>query len=74
MKRQDTSIHEKIARLTRVRERLGWSEETCAHALGVTYSTLNRWERGESLPRSVVMLRAIDQFIATHEKTIGRSG
>ena len=64
----DTGALEKIKRLKILRLTLGWSEETCAHQLGVTYSTLNRWERGESLPRSQVVLKAIDRFIATHER------
>ncbi len=59
--------NKKIRRLKALRLALGWSEETCAHRLGVTYSTLNRWERGESFPRSQVVLKAIDDFIATHE-------
>ena len=59
-------VRDKIARLKAARQRLGWSEETCAHELGVTFSTLNRWERGESLPKSQLVLKAIDQFIATY--------
>ena len=61
-------VREKIDRLKGLRRRMGWSEETCAHQLGVTYSTLNRWERGESLPKSRVVLKAIDQFLAKHGK------
>lgn len=64
-------IQERIERLTTLRHRLGWSEETCAHYLGVTYSTLNRWEHGESLPKSQMVLKAIDQFLAIHERRIG---
>ena len=64
----DTDIRDRIKRLTTLRRTLGWSEETCAHMLGVTYSTLNRWERGESLPKSVVVLKAIDRFLAKHAK------
>ncbi len=62
------SLQEKIQQLKKVRQKLGWSEEKCAHFLGVTYGTLNRWERGESLPRSEVILRAIDQFIADNSE------
>lgn len=60
-------IRDKIQRLKAIRQQLGWSEETCAHHLGVTYSTLNRWERGASLPKSQVVLKAIAHFIAKHE-------
>ncbi len=57
---------EKIKRLKAIRTQLGWSEETCAHRLGVTYSTLNRWERGQVAPKSQVILSAIDHFIARY--------
>ena len=57
---------EKIDRLKAIRKAMGWSEETCAHRLGVTYSTLNRWERGESLPKSQLVLDAIDRFITQY--------
>ena len=60
------AIREKIDRLRAARRRLGWSEELCAHYLGVTYSTLNRWERGESSPKSRVVLKAIDHFIVKY--------
>mgnify|MGYP001607136201 CR=1 FL=1 len=60
---------EKIERLKAVRKALGWSEEVCAYHLGVTYSTLNRWERGESLPKSRLVLKAIEHFIARHGKS-----
>ena len=61
-------IRDKIAQLKALRQQLGWSEEQCAHQLGVTYSTLSRWERGEALPKSQLVLHAIDQFIATHQQ------
>ena len=64
-----TAIRDKIKQLTAIRRTLGWSEEFCAHHLGVTYSTLNRWERGESLPKSQVVLNAIGQFIETYGDT-----
>ena len=63
-----SSIQEKIDRLKAVRRALGWSEEVCAYHLGVTYSTLNRWERGESSPKSRVVLKAIDHFLAKYGK------
>ena len=63
-----TTAQERIDRLKTIRRRLGWSEEVCAYRLGVTYSTLNRWERGESLPRSRLVLTAIDHFIAKYQK------
>ena len=60
------AVREKIEHLKTIRHRLGWSEEVCAYNLGVTYSTLNRWERGESLPKSRVMLKAIDHFLVKY--------
>ena len=68
MNQVSTETKEQIARLKAIRKRLGWSEEVCAYHLGVTYSTLNRWERGESFPKSRVVLKAIEHFIARHEK------
>jgi len=62
-----TSVQGKIERLKAIRRALGWSEEVCAYHLGVTYSTLNRWERGESFPKSRVVLKALDRFITKYE-------
>ncbi|MBI2885137.1 MAG: helix-turn-helix transcriptional regulator [Candidatus Omnitrophica bacterium] len=61
-----TAVQGKIDQLKAVRRRLGWSEEVCAYHLGVTYSTLNRWERGESFPKSRLVLKAIDDFLTQH--------
>ena len=66
--RDPASIRERIERLRAIRQALGWSEEVCAYHLGVTYSTLNRWERGESSPKSRVVLKAIDHFLAKYGK------
>ena len=62
------AAQDRIDRLKAIRRRLGWSEEVCAYRLGVTYSTLNRWERGETLPRSRLVLTAIDHFITKYQK------
>ena len=66
MTEQASEVKEKIEQLKTLRKRLGWSEEVCAYHLGVTYSTLNRWERGESFPKSRVVLKAIDHFLAKY--------
>ncbi len=68
VKMDTPTVQERIERLKVVRQALGWSEEVCAYHLGVTYSTLNRWERGESLPKSRVILKAIDRFLAKYGK------
>ena len=72
--RDPASIRERIERLRAIRQALGWSEEVCAYHLGVTYSTLNRWERGESLPKSRVVLKAIDHFLARYGKAQSERG
>lgn len=64
-----TAVQEKIERLKAIRKALGWSEEVCAYHLGVTYSTLNRWERGESMPKSRAVLSAIDRFMTRYGKS-----
>lgn len=63
MDQQALHIRQQIDQLKALRRRLGWSEETCAHHLGVTYATLNRWERGECFPKSQLVLHAIEQFL-----------
>ena len=68
METPSLDVKDRIEQLKAIRKRLGWSEEFCAYQLGVTYSTLNRWERGESLPRSRAVLSAVDRFIAKHGK------
>jgi len=66
MKMDRTAVQGKIERLKAIRQTLGWSEEVCAYRLGVTYSTLNRWERGASVPKSRVVVKAIDRFLAKY--------
>ena len=73
MDANSVSVQEKLDRLKAIRKMLGWSGETCAHHLGVTYSTLNRWERGEVVPKSQVVLSAIDRFIARYGHIGGRT-
>ncbi|SPD75132.1 putative transcriptional regulator, XRE family [uncultured Desulfobacterium sp.] len=33
-----------------VRKQLGLSQEDLAHALGISFATINRWENGKTLP------------------------
>ena len=33
-----------------VRRKLGLSQEDLAHALGVSFATVNRWENGKTMP------------------------
>jgi len=42
---------ERLAPVIRdLRSRLGLTQEEFAHALGITVSTVNRWEKGHSVP------------------------
>lgn len=36
--------------IKQIRKRLGWSQERLARELGLSFSTISRWERGESKP------------------------
>jgi transcriptional regulator with XRE-family HTH domain len=46
--------HARVERLAPIirdlRSRLGLTQEEFAHALGITVSTVNRWEKGHSAP------------------------
>lgn len=37
----------------RLRKKLGLTQEAFAHRLGVTWVSVNRWENGHSVPRSL---------------------
>lgn len=37
----------------RLRTRLGWSQERLARELGMSFSTISRWERGQGSPSPV---------------------
>lgn len=52
MKQQDTS---KMIR--QLREDLGLTQEQFAAKLGVTYSTINRWENSKAKPSPLATLR-----------------
>ena len=48
------------ATVKEVRRRLALSQEELAHALGVSFATVNRWENGKTIPSKL----AQRQFIA----------
>ncbi len=52
-----------------VRRQLGLSQEELAHALGVSFATVNRWENGKTTPSKL----AIKQYTAFCEMN-ARSG
>lgn len=68
METSSVDIRQRIEQLKAIRKQLQWSEELCAYHLGVTYSTMNRWERGQSAPKSRAVLSSIDRFIAKYGK------
>ena len=37
----------------RIRKELGFSQEQLARGLGISFSTVNRWENGKSYPRQM---------------------
>lgn len=49
------------ARVKAVRTQLNLSQEDFAHALGVSFTTVNRWENGKTSP-SRLALKLFDQF------------
>lgn len=53
--------------IKRLRKTLGWSQERFARELGVSFCTVNRWERGRTSP-SPMALQALRYF---HEKVAG---
>jgi len=55
------------AMVKEVRKQLGLSQEELAHELGVSFSTINRWENGKTVP-SKLAKRQFDQFCANKRK------
>jgi putative transcriptional regulator len=52
--------------LKAVRSQLGMSQEDLAHAIGVSFATVNRWENGKTSP-SRLALRQFETFCETHQ-------
>ena len=50
--------------IRQLRDKLGLSQENLAKELGVSFSTVNRWETGKSEPRS----RAEEKILELIEK------
>lgn len=53
-----------------VRSQLNMSQEDLAHAIGVSFATVNRWENGKTLP-SKLALKQFNSFCTT-QKELGR--
>lgn len=50
-----------------VRRQLALSQEELAHALGVSFATVNRWENGKTMP-SKLALATFDNFCSKMAK------
>jgi putative transcriptional regulator len=50
-------------RVKRLRATLGLTQEQFAHRLGVTFVTVNRWERGHTYPKglSIAALEGLEK-------------
>jgi DNA-binding transcriptional regulator YiaG len=57
----------------KIRSQLDLSQEELAHALGVSFATVNRWENGKSAPSKLAQ-RQFDQFCARKKKKGELSG
>ena len=55
--------------IKKIRDKLGISQEALAHVIGVSFQTINRWERGACKP-SRLALEKIKQ-LAEKEKENG---
>ncbi|MGA7614875.1 MAG: helix-turn-helix domain-containing protein [Thermoanaerobaculia bacterium] len=55
-----------------VRRQLALSQEELAHALGVSFATVNRWENGKTVPSKLAQ-RQFEQF-CKHRKIDPISG
>jgi type I restriction enzyme M protein len=57
-----------------IRNALGVSQEAFARRVGVTYNTVNRWEKGKSLPKSTPIIEKILELAreaGTDDKVLG---
>ncbi|MGE4344424.1 MAG: helix-turn-helix domain-containing protein [Geoalkalibacter sp.] len=50
-----------------VRRQLALSQEELAHALGVSFATVNRWENGRTVPSKLAQ-RQFEQFCKNNVK------
>lgn len=56
------------AQVKEVRRQLGLSQEELAHALGVSFATVNRWENGKTVP-SKLAIRQFTAFCTTNTRS-----
>jgi len=55
------------ARIKDVRRQLALSQEELAHALGVSFATVNRWENGKTVPSKLAQ-QQFERFCAQKKK------
>jgi DNA-binding transcriptional regulator YiaG len=55
------------AYIKEIRKQLDLSQEDLAHALGVIFATVNRWENGKTAPSKLAQ-RQFEQFCARKKK------
>ena len=59
-------------RIRELRERNGWSQDTFAQKVGVDHSHFGMWERGDHIPRVLVLARICDVGGCTMDWVCGR--
>lgn len=62
---------EVIAVLKNLREEKNWSQEDLAHELGVSFSTINRWENGKTKPSKMAQAH-INRLLSQVQKRRGK--
>jgi len=55
-----------------LRQRLGLTQEQFAHAVGVTFSTVNQWENGRRRPQPFLLKRLLEMETASGKVSVGR--
>ena len=66
LKIEETELSRKIKEL---RFKFGLTQEQFAAKVGVTFSTVNRWEKGKSKPSPLAMKRIEDMLQSVYEGT-----
>lgn len=61
-------VRDRIAKLREIKQRHSLRYEALAHALGVHSQSIFRWLQRGVVPRSRLVLRAIDRFITRNGK------
>jgi transcriptional regulator with XRE-family HTH domain len=54
------AAHDVPALVQSIRKRTGWTQEQLARELGVSFSTVNCWERGRRKPQPFLLKRLLE--------------